>query len=248
MKNFLATLLIFFSVTTFAKDVELSWEKALVFIPGNDKATTVDSINLSKPHPVIVYLHGCTGIAEWHDAGWGKAMAAEGAVFIVLDSFARPGRLSNCDPNRKTGTNVFPRAHEYRQQEIAYAHEQLQKMPWADKNNLFLMGHSEGGTAVAIYPKPGFRGHIISAWTCVARWDNGLDGIKSSKEVPILVIAANKDVWRAGNWNTEGRCAARADGYKLKQVDLDGSVHATLNYPEAKPAVINFFKENLLGR
>lgn len=241
------------ALSTFAqsKDVELSWEKSLVFVPGSDKAVPIDAVSLAKPHPVILYLHGCTGIAEWHDAGWAKVLAQEGAVFIILDSFARPGRLSNCDPNRKTGSNAFPKAHIYRQQEIAYAFEQLQKMPWADTKNLFLMGHSEGGTAVAIYPKPGFRGHIISGWTCTMRGDPILDGIRSKEDIPILVIAASRDEWRIGNRFTEGKCSDRAKptpfskAYNLRQVDLDGTIHATLNYPEAKPAVITFFRDLL---
>jgi dienelactone hydrolase len=246
MKSLLAIFLLSLAVQVSAKDVELSFEKSLVLVPGIEKAQTIDTIKLDKPYPVVIYLHGCTGIAEWHDAGWGRALAQEGFVFIVLDSFARPGRLSNCDPNRKTGSNAFPRAHEYRQQEISYAYDRLQQLSWVDKKNMFLMGHSEGGTAVAIYPKTGFRGHIISAWTCTFRGEATLDGIKSNKEIPILVVAASRDVWRAGNRWTDGKCSDRAEGYKLKQIDLDGTIHATLNYPEAKPAVIGFVKELLI--
>jgi hypothetical protein len=113
------------------------------------------------------------------------------------------------------------------------------------------MGHSEGGTAVAIYPKPGFRGHIISGWTCTMRGDPILDGIRSKEDIPILVIAASRDEWRIGNRFTEGKCSDRAKptlfskAYNLRQVDLDGTIHATLNYPEAKPAVITFFRDLL---
>ena len=253
MKILITAAFMLLSTIAYPKDVELSWEKALVFIPGNEQPLAIDSVPLLKPHPVVVYLHGCTGIVDWHDAGWSKALAQEGAIVIVLDSFSRPGRLSNCDPNRKTASNAFPRAHEYRQQEIAYAFEQLQKTPWADTRNLFLMGHSEGGTAVAIYPRPGFRGHIISGWTCTMRGNPMLDGIRSREEIPILAIAANRDEWRVGNRVTEGKCSDRvkpfffSKGYNLKQVDLDGTTHATLRYPEAPPAVVKFIKELLIN-
>jgi hypothetical protein len=68
-----------------------------------------------------------------------------------------------------------------------------------------------------------------------------MSGIHSPKDVPVLAIAAKKDEWRVGKI-TEGRCADNANGRKVTQIDLDGSIHATTKYPESKPAVLNFLK------
>lgn len=225
----------------FASDVEHSWNQAKVFTPGSSQIGTIKDIKSNQNYPVVIYLHGCTGIVDWHDYDWGKTLASNGYVVILLDSMARNGRISNCDPSRQTGANTFPQAYEYRQQEISYAIEQVQQSNWANKNKIFLMGHSEGGIAVASSTHHMFRGNIILAWTCTFRNNPPLDGIKSPKEIPILAIAAKYDMWRVGK-ASEGRCADKADGRKLIQVDLNGREHATTRYSESKPAVLDFLK------
>ena len=240
MKFLIILILTFSAVIAKANDVESSWNKAQVFVPGNTAPVTVNDIKSNQNYPVVVYLHGCTGIVNWHDHDWGVTLSSNGFIVIMLDSMARAGRIPNCDPVAKTG-GLFPQAHDYRQQEITYALEQIQKSSWADKNKIFLVGHSEGGTAVARSQHKGTRANVILAWTCAWRGDRFMAGIHSPKDVPVLAIAAKKDEWRVGKI-TEGRCADNANGRKVTQIDLDGSIHATTKYPESKPAVLNFLK------
>ena len=225
----------------FASNVESSWERARVFVPGNTEPVNVKDIKSNQNYPVVIYLHGCTGIVEWHDYDWGKTLSANGYLVILVDSMARSGRVPNCDPLRKSGSNLFPQAYDYRQQEITYALEQVQKSNWADKQKIFLMGHSEGGIAVASSTHQSPRANIILAWTCTFRNYSALDGIKSPKEIPILAVAAKYDAWRVGK-ASEGRCADNADGRSVTQIDLNGSEHATTKYPQSKPAVLDFLK------
>ncbi len=241
MKKILVLSLLFFnSVVLYAKDVESSWNNAVVFIPTSANPIAVKDIKTDKKYPVVLYLHGCTGIIESHDYDWGRTLSENGYMVILPNSMSRSGRIPNCDPARKTG-GLFPQAHDYRQQEIDYALQQIKNSSWADNNRLFLMGHSEGGTAVAISQHQGFRANIILAWTCTFQWEPALDGIKSPKNVPVLAVAAKNDEWRVGK-RTFGRCADRADGRSVTQLDLDGSIHATTKYPESKPAVLTFLK------
>jgi dienelactone hydrolase len=243
MKQLLATILLFFTCNiVYANDAEKSWKKAVVFTPYTVNAASISDIKTDQRYPVIVYLHGCTGIVDWHDYDWGRTLAKSGYIVIIPDSMARMGRVPNCDPVRKSGSNLFPMAYEYRQQEIEYALEQLKNSTWADNKKLFLMGHSEGGISVARSQYAGFRAHIILAWTCTSSYEMGLDGIRSPKEVPILAVAAIRDQWRVGK-KTYGRCIDKADGRNVTQVDLDGEIHATTKYPESKPAVLNFLKQ-----
>jgi predicted esterase len=227
------------------KDVELSWEKAPVYLPSKMFSTTIDQIKVSKPLPVLIYLHGCTGIYEPHDLSWASYIADQGFIVILPDSMARPGRIPNCDPKLKVGNNAFPNAGRYRQEEITYALSQVMKSLWADKQNIFLMGHSEGGMAVAKSAHPDFAGKIISGWTCVNPLYPAYDGIYSPKNLPILAVAYVDDEWRKGKF-TEGHCLDKAEGrINFSQIDLEGWFHNTYGNSEARKGVKEFLNQHL---
>lgn len=245
MKTVCLVIMLIFAVTTsYAKDVELSWEKAPVYTPGAFTSKSTSGLALDKKYPAVIYLHGCTGISPNHDFAWAKFLASQNTVVFMPDSMARPNRKSNCDPRQKGGTNVFPQAYEYRQQEIAYAKEQILKSEWWDQKNIFLMGHSEGGIATAQSRHGGFNGLIISGWTCTHKNNPSFDGIKSPKEIPALAIAFLDDAWRKGKFN-EGRCANRAEGRDLVQIDLQGTEHGTAESRQARDAVAKFLNERM---
>lgn len=243
MKTKILTLILLtLAHTAWAGDPKLSWNHAHVFSPQSTEPIKITDIRSNQPMPVVIYLHGCTGIVDWHDYDWGRTLSSAGYIVIMPDSMAREGRRPNCDPVQKRG-GQFPEAHEYRQQEITYSLDQIKQAPWADKNRIFLVGHSEGGTAVSISTHPEPRANVILAWTCTYRWEPKLDGIKSPKNIPILAVAAVNDEWRVSK-PTYGRCADRADGRSVKQIDLKGSIHATTKYPESKPAVLEFLRQH----
>ena len=55
----IALLGFFITSSVFAKDVEKSWEDAVVYVPGKTFTTSVSKIIVDKPLPVVLYLHGC---------------------------------------------------------------------------------------------------------------------------------------------------------------------------------------------
>jgi hypothetical protein len=183
--------------------IEKSWNKADVFIPESIFLKSISNLQLEKKYPVVIYLHGCTGILSNHDLRWARFISNLGFVVILPDSFARPRRVSNCDPvHTRGGTGRFPIALAYREQEIAYAINQLKKTSWADTANIFLMGHSEGANAAAQTNITGFRGIILSSGFCHR-------GINFEYGVKGLVINYENDPWHNGS----GRCQQpRNDG------------------------------------
>ena len=146
-----------------ADNVSRSWNEATVLVPGRFFATSPHRVRVAvdKPLPVVIYMHGCTGITADHDLRWGQFIKALGFIVVLPDSMKRPGRRQNCDPKAKRG-GAFPQVFAMRQEEIRYAVEQLKSSPWADSKNVFLMGHSEGGNAAAQSKLGGLRGVIIS--------------------------------------------------------------------------------------
>jgi dienelactone hydrolase len=221
-----------------ASDVEKSWDKATVFVPGKWFPTSVDRISVSQPMPVVIYLHGCVGITRDHDGMWAEYLTSQGFVVVMPDSMARSNRPLNCDGQSRRG-NLWPQAHEYRLQEIARALDQVMSSTWADKKNVFLMGHSEGGIAVARSQHNEFAGKIILAWGCTSSKPE-FDGIFAPKHVPVLAVAYTDDEWRKGTHN-EGTCGAKAQGRdNFRAVDLPGRWHATAGDVQARRSVREF--------
>jgi len=225
-------------------DVAKSWEEAKVFVPGKTFPTTPSKVSVDKPLPVVIYLHGCTGISPDNDVRWGNFIKEAGYIAVLPNSMARPGRKPNCDPKKKKGGN-FPQAHAMRQEEIQFAVEQLKNCAWADKKNIYLMGHSEGGIAAARNRLEGFRGIIISGWHCTNAENADFDGIFAPIDTPILTLEWNRDAWYAGT-PRDGSCANKfGERKKAHQVLLNGTEHNTAWEREARDAVAQFLKENL---
>lgn len=213
-------------------DVRSTWDNASVFLPGRRWSTRPGAIDLTTPSPVVLYLHGCTGITTFNDTAWARFLADAGFVVVLPDSFARSSRRSNCDP-RTSEAGFFPLAHILRYEEIVWARHKLSQSAWADQKNIFLMGHSEGGYAVTKYADGGFRGVIISGYDCHwAQWERG---------IPALAVNYETDPWYK---NQSMRCADRSGGRAVEDVILTGHAHDTYFRAEAREAVKRFLNQH----
>ncbi len=223
------------------EDANLSWENAIVFAADHPEIKTVQQLSSLKTRlPVVIYLHGCAGINQ--DAlNWGSYISSLGFIAILPNSMARTGRVSNCDPRLKQGNGKFPLARKYRQEEITYALQQTLASRWAQMDNIFLMGHSEGGIAVAQSSHAEFAGEIISGATCTNKNNSLYDAIYAPLNMPVLAVASLQDEWHENKPAVIGRCIDKAHGRSyFVQVDLPGSVHPTYGNPEARNAVNDF--------
>ena len=115
-----------------------SWEKAVIYLPGELKPTPRGEIKLDKPTPVALFMHGCAGIGK-DDHAWARLLAEKGLLVVMPDSLARTDRQPSCDPAKLKG-GLFPPAAAMRLEEISYATGQIRKQSWFDGKNLFLMG------------------------------------------------------------------------------------------------------------
>ena len=183
-------------------DLELTWDNAVIALPARGSRAvqigTIEGIDLAArlaalaPRdklPVVLYLHGCTGIGNYDLF---ETLAGAGYVVIAPDSMARRFRPLQCEPESRTGGyNLF--VYDFRQAEIGYALDRLGGLEAIDGRNLFLVGTSEGGVATALYHGDEFRARVIAQWTCtgVAR----VRGIAAPPETPILAIVRADDPW-----------------------------------------------------
>ena len=191
--------------STASADVEMTWNSAQIALPGSvfgglpvlgqwrerRVQQAVGSLGPETKLPAIIFLHGCAGIGSEEEAA--KLLFLEnGYAVFVPDSFARTGRRSTCRTDSFTATPT-PDVNPYRQEEIAFAIKQVRAQPWVDPEKVIAVGYSEGGMALARYPKPGLAAAIITAWHCHGVGD--YFGLKLPPSVPVLAIIGNEDPW-----------------------------------------------------
>lgn len=190
-----------------------------------------------SPRPTVIYLHGCTGVSP-HDRSWARRISTMGFTVILPNSFARPNRRSNCDGVQRI-TGNFPAAYDYREHEIRYAVNHLLESRFADERSVFLMGHSEGGFAVALTNERRVRGLIVSGWTCTNRANPQLSGIRAPRDLPVLTLSSRDDPWYK-NTVWDGSCS---DFARLRSnffaLEIPGPTHNT-NTADAVKAVSEF--------
>ena len=229
-------------------DVELTWLNARIVLPRNgrlfhyrmDDPRVAGWKSVQWQGPVVLYLHGCTGLGN-ADEEVMDLVASQGALVIAPDSFARRGRPLQCNQKEQTGgQNLF--VYAFRQAEISFALQKIVYAPWIRSGPKILFGVSEGGVAAALYRGMAFSGRVIAQWTC--HGDPLVAGISAPADEALLSIVQSEDPWyetdkskgQAGDCSTffNGRPNARS------LVLHDGEKHNVFTNSEARNAVAEF--------
>lgn len=233
-------------------DMALTWTQGKAVLPSSIawiRTRTIGDLpsDLAAPRsmPAIVYIHGSDGIQE-STLDLARALTQGGFVVFLPDSFKRPGRVSNCD-GKTLKCGQWPEVYRHRDEEIAYAAQAIRRVPFIDPTRVVLVGHSEGGIAVAQYAGDFYAGIVISGWYC-GPWTRGRDkfignysGIKSPQTIPILSIYSQSDPWYIGGGGLNGDCSRYFKGRAPSQaLFYSGEVHYLLDRREIRRAVIDF--------
>ncbi len=140
--------------------------------------------------PLIVYFHGCAGIVRASIGHLRWLATLDDFAVIAPDSFARQ-RPEYCFRNFTVNLAIRHDVRQMRLAELENAMAQIAKLPWVDKDNIFLMGHSQGGGVVAAYDGPmKVRGRIILNGYCNDVWGNGL-----RDDEALLTFDTGRDPW-----------------------------------------------------
>lgn len=235
MKKILISLLMSVSVNALAQayDVTKTWEEAVVYVPGNFLTKSISTVEVPKPMPTVILMHGCAGISP-EEHNWARFLKGLGFIVIMPDSFASPGRLKNCDTGTHQRNLGLVPVIAIRQWEAEYAVHFAKQQSWIDKKNLFLMGHSEGGMGVSM-ARGIFAGVIISGYTCSL-------GVFAALQVPVLAISWEKDPWFNGKFHCKDNWGERNNS---TQIILPGSGHSTSLSSTAREEVEHFLRSKL---
>lgn len=183
------------------------------------------SLNLQPPVPTLVYLHGCSGPSSPNFRFWKLLSRRYGLVIISPNTFARTKWQELC--GRQTRAHYATRISD-----TSYITKQLLKMPWVDRGNLILAGHSEGGRVVAIYPGDEYSVRLISGDSC-----DDYKGLRSHYPTDrTLVLASTKDKYA-------GRYACRDSKNRFI---VESAMHGMFQLPEVKRAIIGFLDEQII--
>ena len=204
-------------------------------------------------HPVVVLLHGCSGLEYVVKKSMRRHAARlnqDGFATLILDSFG---------PRKNSGGWVCERlsrlahARVYRAQDTLDAIKFLKTRNEIDSNNVFLMGRSNGGSTVATLAN---KTDKIRAITAYYPW---CGVVPTKPSLPLLVLSGAEDDWTppADCKNREGH----SENLKVivypnavHSFDLDIPVvtykgHKVGGNPEAlrksTAAMIGFFKKHL---
>jgi dienelactone hydrolase len=201
-----------------------------------------------KPVPVVVFLHGSSGLKLKAIEEWQRWLATQGVASVAPDSFALPGRLTYTSP---VGKAVYERIHALRGSEIDLTLAALRSAPWADAGRLLLAGTSEGAVAVARYSGQGFVGRMVYSWSCE---DNYFVTTHQTAvtTLPVLNVMSSTDPYFSpsngwlGNADARGHCGAVLAAHKQATVVLiPGAPHTLLNLPAARHATAGFVADRL---
>ncbi|WP_284614576.1 dienelactone hydrolase family protein [Aquabacterium humicola] len=199
--------------------------------------------------PVVVFLHGSSGLGLKAIADWQRWLAGLGIASVAPDSFALPDRLVYQSPIERA---VYERLHALRASEIDPALQALRRASWADHRRLLLAGTSEGAVAVARHDGAGFAGRLLYAWSCEDNYF--VDGHRTAlaPALPVLNVISSSDPYFSprntwlGNAQAAGHCARALDGHPRAAVLLiPGAPHTLLNLPAARDATAAFVHDVL---
>lgn len=199
--------------------------------------------------PVVVFLHGSSGLGLKAISEWQQWLATMGVASIVPDSFSLPQRVTYKSPVDK---GTYEKIHALRLSEISLAVQALQTQPWADTSRMVLAGTSEGATAVARYRGTEFAGRIIYSWSCENNYFVDEHRTALPNDRPVLNVVSATDVFFSpanpwlGNAAAKGHCGDALKDNKLASVVLiPGAPHTLLMLPPAQHATAGFLRDVL---
>jgi dienelactone hydrolase len=172
--------------------------------------------------PAVLVLHGCSGIS-YGATEYRRYFIGSGYAVFEPNSFARPGREA-CKRNALAG----------RTEEIRQALHEVQQLGWVQHEQVYLMGISEGGVAVAGWGKAGFAGHIILATDCV---DYTGRAPLAPAGLPVLAVVGGKDQYSNG-----ASCKVDTQIPGSKSIVIKNAEHGVSDLPETGKAIDDFLR------
>ena len=203
------------------------------------------NIKIDEKAALVLYMHGSSGLYTG-DSYRQYIVKEVGAIFFAPNSFMienRPTYLSHVKEKE------YIKVHKIRLAEIYYNMQELEKLDFIDKENLFLMGNSEGGLAAAIYKTKNFKGRIVTAFSCESSYFYTNFKLGSKKDEPFLNIIGTHDQFFSKKTSLNRKYKVDGNGIEslkkhtnAKIVILSKTKHDITINPYVKDEIVSFLK------
>ena len=243
-----------------AAAAEQAWRQAYVILPGESEAARLAAaaprLARQVPHgpvPVVVFAHGCGGF-DADSAETFRLLAAHGFAAIAPDHFARPDARLGC----ATADNATPRRGRAaerlaaagpppdgayvgrRLDEISLAVWRVRELPWVDRGQVFLVGHSLGHGTAGLWPVRNVAAAAVLGQECRA----ARPGAAPIAALPLAVAVLPLGAATA----TEEGCSDWAMLPEATGGTLFGTPRAdAASRPEARRALLDFLQRQRRG-
>ena len=194
--------------------------------------------------PVLVFLHGSSGLGLKAIGEWQRWLAGLGYASIAPDSFVLAGHVTYKSPIDKAS---YERILALRASEIAPTLAALGNQAWADSSRLILAGTSEGAVPVARYRGTEFVARILYAWSCESNYfvDEPKNSFEPGKPVLNVISASDPFFSKANGWlgnpDAQGHCgAALKENARASVLLVPNAPHTLLNLPATRSATAGF--------
>ncbi|UJF17796.1 hypothetical protein L0B53_12240 [Vibrio sp. SS-MA-C1-2] len=244
---------------------EQSLHKAMVGIPGYLLASGEDfygyyenlkSVKFKEntSAPTIVYMHGSGNTfshsdgkpkLKW-DYGYANWIVDADYIFIAPDAHSIEDRPTFSSPVAKS---LYEEVHKIRQAEITQVVGSLLNQKFVNKDEMYLLGVSEGAFATARYAGNEFKGRMILSWSCEPGYFTDYPKVGANKKTPFLNIMGHKDFYfgKDAPYNTN---YSKNTGNCANHLSMAGFVNArVITYPEIGHGVSynQYMKTDLLS-
>ena len=168
-------------------------------IPADLTATIGGELSLPKgkgPFPVVILLHPCGGLDEvvlTTLQGHSRELLSSGFATLILDSYGS----RNLTGGKMCSNRLYRSDIRYgiRRDDAFNAMAALQRHANISKENIFLLGLSDGGSAAVLSAKGGTVDHFRAIASYYPDCGKLLGGVGYVYKSPIIIFVGEKDDW-----------------------------------------------------
>lgn len=183
----------------------------------------------SGPFPVVILLHGCSGVTQ-AELGWARELRSRGYAALIVDSFRPRGFREICTD--------FLRVTRSQRADDAYAALRwLRSQLFVAPDAIALMGFSNGGYALleAIHLSSAREPRAFRA--AVAMYPECKADLSASFYAPLLILMGGADDWTLARYCQEMAAAPEGGAGAPVHVHVYPGVHHSFD----NPAVTHYY-------
>jgi dienelactone hydrolase len=216
-----------------------------VVIPSDLTATLSGALSFPAgpgPFPVVVLLHPCGGLdatALTTLRAHSRELLSNGFATLILDSYGPRNLMGGKACGGSGHPSVVVRQYELRRDDAFNAMAALQGHAKVSKDNIFLVGFSDGGSAALVSAKGGLPEQFRAIAAYYPNCEKLLGGVGNVYKSPTIVFVGEKDDWSPPVECIKSKNAGTVTGAEFEVISYPNAYHG-FDQPEARRKVFGY--------